>query len=841
MIEAILLLGLLALLASHRALAKRVAELEERLAANVESFAAPPVPVDEPSSPIFTPEPATASPAALSAETYPPIAPERESAATLFERLVGGRLLIWTGGVAVALAGLFLVRYSIELGLIGPRTRMIAAALFGLALLGGGEWARRRVPNDPRVGQALVGAGVLILYAAAYGSHILYGLIGLPTAFALMAAVAAAALALSLRHGTPTAALGLVGGFATPLLVGDPNAGALPLLGYLAFLNLAVFAVAARSGRTWLTRAAEAATLLWTASLLLRSPDGAWLPTGAFLLVYAITTSLAPGERDVRWPSTGPTLALLQLALIVAASNHDPRAWAMLLTLAAASFALGNRRRRLDPVADWALPAAVLLLATDNRADAWLWTAATTLLFAAGAWLRLRLRHETVLRFSLLFCAAASAPVLGLLAANSVLLPRAGWGLLFAALAAAPCAMAWRLRDLASEDGPWNWALLAPVATAAALLAGAAAELFNPDWLPLAFLLIALLVASAADRLRDGGVLRLAIIAGALGTLAAATRAPGLWDVLAASLAGAPALASSLPPPAAGLLLFGGPAALWLAIRTLVPAREAQLARFALGAAALLAGIAGYLAYKRVFAVDTPAEFTSRGFAERTLLTQGLFLAGWLLLRRPRLSWLAGLAAALTVVAAARFAWFDLLLLNPIAAPQNVGAIPLLNLILPAYFGTAFWLHQARRRAGTGPAAPVWLGLFLLALLAGAGFVVRQLFQGAILTGPAVPRAEFYGYSLAGLLLSVALLLWGWRRGDRPIRVAGLALLTATIVKVFAVDAAALEGILRILSFAGLGAALIGMGKLYGTILGKSGGSKIIGKADPRSRPAAIE
>ena len=71
-------------------------------------------------------------------------------------------------------------------------------------------------------------------------------------------------------------------------------------------------------------------------------------------------------------------------------------------------------------------------------------------------------------------------------------------------------------------------------------------------------------------------------------------------------------------------------------------------------------------------------------------------------------------------------------------------------------------------------------------------------------------------------LLSVALLLWGWRRGDRPIRVAGLAVLTVTIVKVFAVDAAALTGVLRILSFAGLGGALIGMGKLYGTILGRT-------------------
>ena len=830
MLEAILLLGLLALLASHRALTKRVTGLEEQVAAlsaeNVREFVETPIAVESPAS-FFAPE-SVAAPEILAErraepleESHPPAAntvSERESAATLFERLVGGRLLIWTGGVAVALAGLFLVRYSIELGLIGPRARMIAAALFGLALLGGGEWARRRLPGDPRVGQALVGAGVLILYAAAYGSHTLYGLIGLSTAFVLMAAVAAAALALSLRHGTPTAALGLVGGFATPLLLGDANAGAVPLLGYLALLNLDVFAVAARSGRTWLTRAAQAATLLWTGSLLLQSPEIAWLPTGMFLLVYAVAASIAADGRDEPWPSAAPTVALLQLAWIVAASNHDPRAWAMLLALAAAGFALGLRHRSLDAVADRALLPAMLLLATNDRADAWLWAAAATLLFAGGAWLRLR--AENALRHSLLFCAAAAAPALTLLAANPALLPRAGWGLLLAALAAGPCAMAWRLRDLASEDGPWNWALLAPIATAAALLAGAAAELFSPDWLPLAFLLIALLVAGAGDRLRDGGVLRIAIVAGSIGAVTAATRVPELWNVLAASLAGTPALAAGLPSPARGLLLFAAPAALWLAVWRLVPAREEGLARFAFAAAALLTGAAAYLAYKRVFAIDTLADFTARGFAERTLLTQALFLAGWLLISRPH--WLTRPAAALTMIAAARFLWFDLLLLNPAWVPQNGGATPLINLIPPAYLGSAFWLHHARRRAGTSPAASAWLALFLLALLAGAGLIVRQLFQGAILTGTAVPRAEFYGYSLAGLLLSVALLLWGWRRGDRPIRVAGLAVLTATIVKVFAVDAAALTGVLRILSFAGLGAALIGMGKLYGTILGRT-------------------
>jgi uncharacterized membrane protein len=100
---------------------------------------------------------------------------------------------------------------------------MIAAAIFGLVLLAAAEGARVRFRDDQRIAQALAGAGVATLYAVPYGSYALYHLIGNGTASAAMVAVTAAALGLSLRHGAPTAVMGLVGGFLTPLLVGNPE------------------------------------------------------------------------------------------------------------------------------------------------------------------------------------------------------------------------------------------------------------------------------------------------------------------------------------------------------------------------------------------------------------------------------------------------------------------------------------------------------------------------------------------------------------------------------------------------------------------------------------------
>jgi uncharacterized membrane protein len=81
-------------------------------------------------------------------------------------------------------------------------------------------------------------------------------------------------------------------------------------------------------------------------------------------------------------------------------------------------------------------------------------------------------------------------------------------------------------------------------------------------------------------------------------------------------------------------------------------------------------------------------------------------------------------------------------------------------------------------------------------------------------------------YSLAGLLLSAALIVGGMLLKDKAVRLAGLGLLTITILKVFLSDAAALEGLLRILSFFGLGIGLIAVALLYGPVLRAEAGAR---------------
>ena len=59
------------------------------------------------------------------------------------------------------------------------------------------------------------------------------------------------------------------------------------------------------------------------------------------------------------------------------------------------------------------------------------------------------------------------------------------------------------------------------------------------------------------------------------------------------------------------------------------------------------------------------------------------------------------------------------------------------------------------------------------------------------------------------------LLALGLRRGSAALRHAGMALVCLVVAKVFLVDMAGLKGLLRVFSFLGLGAALVGLGYAY--------------------------
>lgn len=313
-------------------------------------------------------------------------APAPAHLSTRFENLFGKTLPIWAGGITLAIAGVLIVRYAIDLGFFArvftPGIQVIAGILFGLLLIVGAEYAWRNETRlrDVRVPQALSGAGIATLYAAIMVAANVYGLIGPPLAFVALALVTASALALSLRFGPPSALLGLAGGLAAPALVGalEPN---VPLLAIYLALTIAAMTGVARMRRwPWLALAALAGGAGWSVWMIF--VGGALdtlgsLSIGAYVLLLgvAIPFFAYEGPRATLLRAAAAVVGALQLALLVAQAGYAPLHWGLFALLAAAGQWLAWRERRLAIVPTTSLVLSVLLIA--------LWPAASAFWFVS--------------------------------------------------------------------------------------------------------------------------------------------------------------------------------------------------------------------------------------------------------------------------------------------------------------------------------------------------------------------------------------------------------------------------------------------------------------------------
>lgn len=307
-------------------------------------------------------------------EAVAPPAPEPRRPRDIEETL-GARWTVWIGALALGLGGLFLVRYSIEAGFFGPRARLALAALFGLGLLALGEAARRglfslnRAPALPaeHVPLALTAAGVATLFGVAYAAYAVYGFIGPVAAFALLALVAGGALAASLLHGQALAGAGLIGGYATPALIGGDAKSLWPLALYLVALGACALALNLRFRAVWMTLATLAGAAGWT--LLLAGSAGPDAGPLLFLALSSLVSFLAalswlqPAAAPARpWGDEVTLICLTALAMLLGLAflrPDMPIGPAASAALAAMALLAGSALR--DPRLVFGVPLAVVL------------------------------------------------------------------------------------------------------------------------------------------------------------------------------------------------------------------------------------------------------------------------------------------------------------------------------------------------------------------------------------------------------------------------------------------------------------------------------------------------
>ncbi|MEH6644860.1 DUF2339 domain-containing protein [Sulfitobacter sp.] len=306
---------------------------------------------------------------------------------------------------SLALAGIFLVQYGMENGLLPPRARVAAALAFGAALIGVGEYIRCRFGDGAQSASAYLpsvfsGAGIVTLFGGILSARMLYDLIGGGAAMVGMVGVAFIAVVLGWMHGPLLVAVGVIGAYGAPVVLGSTNTDASPLFGYFAIV--AVLGLGVDTIRRWGWIAALTLVLAYIMGFsILLGGGGATSWTGQLyffalplLAILIPARSFAPDhagppallgilgrmtlgakERGVAWPTFPTLLAFASVAascfiLLMMWKPGEAEIWlsvGLLAVLAAALLMWSHRAPALQDVA--LLPMAALLLSVFAQAE----------------------------------------------------------------------------------------------------------------------------------------------------------------------------------------------------------------------------------------------------------------------------------------------------------------------------------------------------------------------------------------------------------------------------------------------------------------------------------------
>lgn len=824
-------------------------EPEIMLAAEPPALTETPRPAAEPS-----PGPTTVPPIPVSP---PPSAPPRQG----LEEKLGSRWAVWVGGVALALGGIFLVRYSIEQNLLSPATRIAFGGLFALALIGVGEWLRRReraiaLPGIPNanVPSILTAAGTCTAFASAYAAYALYDLIGPGTTFVVLGIIAVLTMVAATLHGPALAALGLVAAMGSPLLVSSDRPQPWALVIYLAFVVLPAYGVARLRLWRWLALAAAIAALLWALPIFYLGPLGA-VPAMVHLTLQAALSALflvadpyrtsRDDEARIDWAACSVLLAFAVAAVVTsgAVSIGDGRP-VFIAAMALILLAAGLRFTPAAPAAAWAALSVVGALVVWPIRSA-LSTDPENLFYQSGDAFAVRPDAlGTYLTLALLLPPAIAAASLWRLSrSRSLPLPVAAWyagagtvGPLLALVAAY-----WRVAEFerslsfALVAGALALALLAATnwlnrqggesanlrlglgATASAALSALALGLtfaLDKGMLTVAFALTALGTAWVADRT---AIRALRYAVGAIGLIVLGRL---VWD---------PTIVGGNPGPVIFNWLlwgYGVPAVSFLlASRWLERAGRDRVVQLTESLGIVFAAFLVFFEIRHALHAGDPLAADFSMLEAGLVATEGLAFA--LVLSRvdmrrpdPVYAWGSLIFRAYTLFVCVTGLFIGV---NPLLTDDPIPGGTFFNGLILAYLLPSLLagaLAAVERNARPRVYVLTSAILSLVLQWAYVAFEIRRVFQGPeIGFWRGFSQGEQWSYSVALLVIGIGLLGIGLLRDNRSARLASAVYLVLAVLKVFIVDLANLEGVMRALSFIGLGLVLIGIGLVYQRLL----------------------
>ncbi|WP_180897295.1 DUF2339 domain-containing protein [Martelella soudanensis] len=763
----------------------------------------------------------------------------------------------WTialAALSLALGGIFMVQYGVENGLLTPFWRVAGALLLGALLVGAGEALRRRYGDDTTAStrslpSVFAGAGLVTLFSAVLAARLLYGLVSPETTLAGLVLVSILAVALGWLYGSVLSAVGIIGATAAPFLVGGEAESGWLFFYYFAFIAIAGLAVDSVKRWAWVSAIVLIATA--TAATLLYVTTGGLIHYAAFLALSWLVAVIIPVQSFV--PSHAGQTVLATLSGLRPRADFPTRIVAAMTLFVSGAGVLLSLNASSVTEANVAVTLITLVL---GASLIWMYRAEALKdipLLPAAAFLAVPVLQAV--EYGPLFSHFAAARQ-----STTVTTSATSFITLALVLSAIASVMAfWRMtRSGGDARAAFGFAL------GAATFAPASAFIFQFLWSPTAafgdylwslhILAVSAIMAVLADRsLRSadsaGRQLRAALFAiAALSMLALAlfvvltqtalTLALGIvviltiWldrrfdlaligvftkvalAIIAFRLVASPGFFWAVASGTSWLAFveaYGGTLALLYIGWRLTVLRPRQSVQVAIETTTWTIAAVFACALLQRLVPDEPGLLAAvMAIAMLAQINRLPTTGRWLRHFRVALAVLFGLIATALIAVPLTITNPVLFRFNLVTGPAIFDSLALSYLPLAAVLAIGAWkIGNLGRRLRIG-------FICVSSLLAGfyVGCEIRRFWRGNDLSVPGVTQPELYSYTIALVVVCAALLLVSFSRRSHVLRKVAMAAAGLTIAKVFLVDISGLEGLLRVVSFIGLGLALAGLGWL---------------------------
>ncbi|TMP61201.1 DUF2339 domain-containing protein [Pseudoalteromonas sp. S1610] len=755
----------------------------------------------------------------------------------LFKQLRAGfeqNWMTWIGAIALALGGVFLAKYSLEAGLLSPAMRLSAGGLFGIGLIAAAYYLHyKRIVFEGfnnYIPAALASGGFMTCFALMFLAYNSFSMLSAEWAFIGLAVIAVCASAMAIKLGPLLAVIGIIGAYSVPVWVNTGSGQLFSLLIYVALVSVAAAVVAHKVQRVWLWYLLWVGHIGWyLVGLTLFNYDTVWL-IGAFALLSILgliaiaRLGLGFNTLEVRphsfkrlvnlFPDHGLLLAFiapLMIAMLLSVFNLQWQIVA-LLSIALLLF-LVLKNSRWDVWQGVSLVVALLLVVSAKQTYAFddaffifkkeYGLGLLLALGLSGYGLYFGNKYPKRLAFHLL----ASLSLFVLVGTLYALIPNTALATAYPLWAVLLCLMSAALIKF-TQNNTTLWQRFSYWVGANANITLAITMLLSDSGLTIALavqvLLLSLLIKKYNVAMPHWPIK--ALVAALLLRLTLSPWTPS-YDEL--SIFG---LHWSLVVYPLCIGLFFAAAKCFNTSKLKIWLEGAALHCLALFVTTETSyQLVGH--YPQLFSLS---------FYEQVLLSCNLLALGCVYLYRAQsagqlgklyrtagfiLSALAGLLLINTTLDD-----------NPLLMRLYVGETPIFNWILLIWFVPsllALWLASLVKPLNA-KLSQITLGVSgLLALLA-INTLIRQYWQGGfIYLDKATSDAELYSYSVIWLLLGALVVIAGHLKQQRLLQNVGLGILGAVIVKVFLIDMANLTGLLKALSFIGLGLSLVGLSWLF--------------------------